>query len=187
MEKPREEDYTQEIRVSNIFNTNTVELIQDKNILDLGIHQGHLSNFAFSFGAKSITGIEKEISNCDLGKSLHPDINFINKNLNTESYLDLAESADVIFCLGVSYYINNFEDLVSNISSTYSNIKTIIVETAFVEEDLFISGLYNLLSEETLTKIFTDSLFNIIDIKKYKLDTDFIPNALPSIALKLSL
>ena len=48
MEKPREEDYTQEIRVSNIFNTKTIELIQDKNILDLGIHQGHLANFAFS-------------------------------------------------------------------------------------------------------------------------------------------
>ena len=79
MEKPREEDYTQEIRVSNIFNTKTIELIQDKNILDLGIHQGHLANFAFSFGAKSITGIEKRLSNCDLGKSLHPDINFINK------------------------------------------------------------------------------------------------------------
>lgn len=173
MEKPREEDYTQEIRVSSIFNTNTVELIQDKNILDLGIHQGHLSNFAFSFGAKSITGIEKEISNCDLGKTLHPDINFINKDLNTESYIDLVENADVIFCLGVSYYISNFADMVSNISS-YSNIKTIIFETAFIEEDLFISGLYNLLSEETLTKIFTDSLFNIIDIKKYKLDTDFI-------------
>jgi 2-polyprenyl-3-methyl-5-hydroxy-6-metoxy-1,4-benzoquinol methylase len=172
MTKPREEDYTQEIRVSNIFNTNTVELIQDKNILDLGIHQGHLANFAFSFGAKSITGIEQEAVNCDLGKSLYPDINFINKDLNTENYLDLVENADVIFCLGVSYYISNVSDLVSNISS-HSNIKTIIFETAFIEEDLFISGLYNLLSEETLTKIFTDNLFDVVDIKKYKLDTDF--------------
>jgi 2-polyprenyl-3-methyl-5-hydroxy-6-metoxy-1,4-benzoquinol methylase len=172
MEKPREEDYTQEIRVSNIFNANTVELIQDKNILDLGIHQGHLANFAFSFGAKSITGIERSFENCDLGKSLHPNINFINKNLNTESYLDLVENADVIFCLGVSYYINDVADMVSNIFS-YSNIKTIIFETAFIEEDLTVPGLYNLLSEETLTKIFTDNFFSIIDIKKYKLDTDF--------------
>ena len=172
MEKPREEDYTQEIRVSNIFNTKAVELIQDKNILDLGIHQGHLANFAFSFGAKSITGIEKELSNCDLGKSLHPDINFINKDLNTESYLDLLGSVDVILCLGVSYYISDVADMILNISS-YSNIKTIIFETAFIEEDLFISGLYNLLSEETLTKMFTDNLFDVINIKKYKLDTDF--------------
>jgi 2-polyprenyl-3-methyl-5-hydroxy-6-metoxy-1,4-benzoquinol methylase len=172
MEKPREQDYTQEIRVSNIFNTNTVELIQDKNILDLGIHQGHISNFAFSFGAKSITGIEQKLVNCDLGKSLHPNINFINKDLNTESYLDLIQDADVIFCLGVSYYISDVETMISDISSS-SNIKTIIFETAFIEEDLFVPGRYNLLSEETLTKIFTDNSFNIIDTKKYKLDTDF--------------
>jgi 2-polyprenyl-3-methyl-5-hydroxy-6-metoxy-1,4-benzoquinol methylase len=172
MTKPREEDYTQEIRVSNIFNTNTVELIQDKNILDLGIHQGHLANFAFSFGAKSITGIERSLENCDLGKSLHPDINFINKDLNTDSYSDLIQDADVIFCLGVSYYISDVETMISGISSS-SNIKTIIFETAFIEEDLFISGLYNLLSEAKLTEIFTNNGFNIVDTNKYKLDTEF--------------
>ena len=172
MEKPREEDYTQEIRVSNIFNTKTIELIQDKNILDLGIHQGHLANFAFSFGAKSITGIEKRLSNCDLGKSLHPDINFINKNLNTDSYLDLVENADVIFCLGVSYYVDDVQSMVSSISS-FPNIKTIIFETAFIEEDLILPSEYNLLSEKTLTEIFTNNNFNILEIKKYELNTDY--------------
>jgi hypothetical protein len=172
MVKPREEDYTQEIRVSNIFNTNTAGLIKDKNILDLGIHQGHLANFAFSFGAKSITGIERSLENCDLGKSLHPNINFINKNLNAESYLDFLKDAHIIFCLGVSYYIEDFEAMVSNISS-YSNIKTIIFETAFVEEDISIPNLYNLLSEKTLTDIFTNNSFNIVDTNKYKLDTEF--------------
>jgi 2-polyprenyl-3-methyl-5-hydroxy-6-metoxy-1,4-benzoquinol methylase len=172
MEKPREEDYTQEIRVSNIFNAKTIELIQDKDILDLGIHQGHLANLAFSFGAKSITGIEKNPSNCDLGKSLHPDINFINKNLNTENYLDLLQNIDVIFCLGVSYYVDDVQSMVSDISS-YPNIKTIIFETAFIEKDLLLPSEYNLLSETTLTEIFTNNGFSILDIKKYELDTDY--------------
>ena len=172
MEKPREQDYTQEIRVSNVFNAKTIELIQNKNILDLGTHQGHLANFAFSFGAKSITGIEANLINCDLGKSLHPDIEFINKNLNTESYLDLIENVDVIFCLGVSYYIDDVQSMVANISSC-SNIKTIIFETAFIEEDLLLPTSYNLLSETTLTEIFTNNGFNILDIKKYELDTDY--------------
>ena len=172
MEKPREQDYTQEIRVSNIFNSKTIELIQDKNILDLGIHQGHLSNLAFSFGAKSITGIESELEHCDQGKSLHPDINFINKDLNVDSYLDLAKDADVVFCLGVSYYIDDFNEMVSNISSL-SNIKTIIFETAFIEEDYILPSLYTLLSEKTLTDIFTNNNFNVTETKKYKLDTEF--------------
>jgi 2-polyprenyl-3-methyl-5-hydroxy-6-metoxy-1,4-benzoquinol methylase len=171
MEKPRQEDYIQEIRVSNIFNEKTIELIKNKNILDLGIHQGHLSNLAFSFGAKSITGIDGRIENCYLGKSIHPTINFINKDLNTESYLDLIEDVDVIFCLGVSYYIKNFNKTISDIFS-FLNIKTIIFETAFIEEDT-ITDLYNLLSEKTLTDIFTNNNFNIIDIKKYKLDTNY--------------
>ena len=74
MKKPREEDYTQPIRVSNIYNPKTIELIKNKNILDLGIHKGHLSNFAFSFGAKSITGIDIRIDNCELGKTIHKNI-----------------------------------------------------------------------------------------------------------------
>lgn len=172
MEKTREEDYTQEIRVSNVFNTKTIELIQDKNILDLGIHKGHLSNLALGFGAKSITGIDKELENCEDGKSLHPDINFINKNLNTDSYLDLVENADVVFCLGVSYYVDDVQSMVSSIASC-PNIKTIIFETAFFQEDLLIPEEYNLLSEKTLTEIFTNNNFNVIDIKKYELDTDY--------------
>jgi hypothetical protein len=172
MVKPREKDYTQEIRVSNIFNTNTAGLIQDKNILDLGIHKGHLSNLAFSFGAKSITGIENKPENCEIGKSLHPDINFINKDLNIDSYLGYLEDADVVFCFGVSYYIDDIESMVSNISS-FPNIKTIIFETVCIEADLLLPNEYNLLSEKTLTEIFTNNNLNILDIKKYELDTDY--------------
>jgi hypothetical protein len=172
MEKPREEDYTQPIRVSNIFNTQTIELIQDKNIVDLGIHKGHLANTAFSFGAKSIIGIDNKLENCEIGKSLHPNIDFINKNLNTESYLDLFEDADVIFSLGVSYYVEDVAKMFSDISS-FQNIKTVIFETAFIEEDLLLPGKYNLLSEQTLTDIFTDNDFSILEIKKYELDTDY--------------
>ena len=172
MGKPREEDYTQEIRVSSIFNEKTIELIQDKNILDLGIHQGHLANLAFSFGAKSITGLEIEPDNCEAGKILHPQINFIYKDLNVDDYLDFVKDADVIFCLGVSYYIGDFNEMISKISS-FSNIKTIIFETAFVEEDYFLPSLYTLLSENTLIDIFKNNNFNITETKKYRLDTNF--------------
>jgi 2-polyprenyl-3-methyl-5-hydroxy-6-metoxy-1,4-benzoquinol methylase len=172
MEKPRQEDYTQKIRVSNIFNQKTIELIKNKNILDLGIHQGHLSNLAFSFGAKSITGIESELDNCNQGKTLHPDIIFINRDLNVDKYLDLMENTDVIFCLGVSYYINDFNEMISKISFL-SNIKTIIFETAFIEEDYNLPRLYTLLSEKTLTDIFTNNNFNIVETNKYKIDTEF--------------
>ena len=86
--------------------------------------------------------------------------------------MDLVENADVIFCLGVSYYVDDVQSMVSSISSC-SNIKTIIFETAFIEEDLLLPGEYNLLSEKTLTEIFTNNNFNILDIKKYELDTDY--------------
>ena len=62
--------------------------------------------------------------------------------------------------------------MVSSISS-FPNIKTIIFETAFIEEDLLLPSEYNLLSEKTLTEIFTNNNFNILEIKKYELDTDY--------------
>jgi hypothetical protein len=62
--------------------------------------------------------------------------------------------------------------MVSDISS-YPNIKTIIFETAFIEKDLLLPSEYNLLSETTLTEIFTNNGFSILDIKKYELDTDY--------------
>jgi hypothetical protein len=57
--------------------------------------------------------------------------------------------------------------------SSFQNIKTVIFETAFIEEDLLLPGKYNLLSEQTLTDIFTDNDFSILEIKKYELDTDY--------------
>jgi hypothetical protein len=169
----REKILTEKARVSAIFTEKAISLIQDKNILDLGSFQGDLSNHALVLGAKSITAIEKTKEDFDIAKDLFPNVNFINMSVEDLEILEYIEKAEVVLCLGIFYLLKNPKDLFLNIS-TNKNIKTIIVDYAYAEEDIFVemeqrgeNVFFNIMSIDNLEKMFIDGGFTILNKKRY--------------------
>jgi predicted RNA methylase len=169
----REKILTEKDRVSAIFTQKAISLIKDKNILDLGSFQGDLSNHALVLGAKSITAIEKTKEDFDIGKKLFPDVNFININIEDSEILDYIEKAEVVFCLGIFYLLKDPKKIFFDISKN-KKIKTIIVDSAYIEEDTFVpmehhgkNLFFNMTSTDNLEKMFVDSGFNILNKQRY--------------------
>jgi hypothetical protein len=169
----REKILTEKARVSSIFNEKAIPLIQDKNVLDLGSFQGDLSNHALTLGAKSVTAIEKTKEDFDIAKDLFPDVNFINMSVEDLKILDYIEKAEVVFCLGILYLLKDQKGLFSNISKN-KNIKTVIVDNAYIEEDTFIETqqrgenvFLDMMSISNLEKMFIDGGFEILEKQRY--------------------
>jgi 16S rRNA G966 N2-methylase RsmD len=172
----REKILTEKSRVSAIFNEKSIPLIQNKNVLDLGTHQGDLSNHALDLGAKSVTAIEKTKEDFDIAKDLFPNVNFINMSVEDLEILEYIEKAEVVFCLGIFYLLKNQKELFLNISKN-KNIKTVIVDYACVEEDVFFETkqrgedfFLDMMSTNNLEKMFVDSGFEILSKTKYNME-----------------
>jgi hypothetical protein len=172
----REKILTGKSRVSAIFNEKSIPLIQNKNVLDLGIYQGDFSNHALDLGAKSVTAIEKRKEDFDIAKDLFPNVNFINMSVEDLEILEYIEKAEVVFCLGIFYLLKNQKELFLNISKN-KNIKTVIVDYACVEEDVFFETkqrgedvFLDMMSTNNLEKMFVDGGFEILSKTKYIMD-----------------
>lgn len=157
-----------ESRWSNILCNETIKIIKDKNVLDLGSFDGYGSNKMKSLGAKDVFSIEinKELSELSIDK--YPEIKVLNMDVEHVDFKSLEFRADVVTCFGLIYFLNDYDIFLKNINAINS-LNYIIIENI----DTHINKKFKIIrfiNKQKLIKSIEDSGFKIILIKNFKVD-----------------
>lgn len=155
-----------DIRESRIFSTEYSHMISGKRVLDLGSAFGDMTKMVLDMGASSCIGIEKDLSCCVTSKVKYPTLEFVNIDVEGSDIDEYLKNADTVMLIGILYLLKDQDSFFNKISQ-YSNIKNVIVENAFSEEDIFLKGYHNILSENNLKNMFLSNGFKILGSNKY--------------------
>lgn len=157
-----------ETRWKNILCDEVLNTIKNKNVLDLGSFDGYGPNIMKSLGAKNVLAVEV---NPELSTKIienYKDIDVLNSDVETLDFKNIEYKTDVVTCLGLIYFLNDYDTFLKNIHGI-DTLKYIIIENIDTElTEKF--KVVRFINNDNLMASIKNAGFEILFVKNFKVN-----------------